>query len=369
MRYLSLMLDENNIRHVLKHARTQEVFRAVVQHFMDTGDTIGSRDLSKILSNKNISGISPASIRNELADLEDMGLLVAKHTSAGREPTNQGLQLFIDQMITVETPDLKTMAEIDKLRNKNNITLDTLFEQASEMIAGLSSYAAIVAAPHVDSGVKSIDFERLQTSGKILAVISFADGTTDNRLVNIPSITATDLEQVSNYLRSISGMTLKETREALAQEISINRVFLDALTESLESRGLISNDKKSGLYFVHGQSGLMTDEIMKDDDQLAQLRRVIDEIERKQNIDEILRLTEDSQPVRVFVGAKNQLFRHAGLSVVTAGIRGRDQEVLGALAVVGPTRMNYSRVVQVVEHSANAVSDVIQRLDRKAGLH
>jgi len=363
------MVDHQDILDALKNARTQEVFRAVVQHYLDKGEAIGSRDLSKRLEKTNLSGISPASIRNDLSDLEDLGLLTSLHTSAGRKPNDRGLQFFIDTMFTMDKLDAQTVQQIDSLKSKKDLSIDALFDQASQMVAGLSQYAAIVTAPRVDRAVKSIDFEPLQLSGKVLAIISFADGTTDNRLLDMPRVTATELERASNYLRSIKGKTLKEIGAALATEIREYRGLLDALAESLEGRGLVSSDKDSGLYFVHGQSGLLTDDILNDKEQKAELRRVIDALERKEIIGEILRATEDAQPVRVFVGAQNNLFKHAELSVVTAGLRGPDQEILGALAVIGPKRMHYARIVPVLNHSARAVSDVIQRLDRKAGLH
>ena len=332
------------------NARSQDIFRKIVDRYLETGSPVGSRDLSRMLS----VGLSPASIRNVMADLEDLGLIAAPHTSAGRQPTQQGLRFFVDAMLEVGAVNESDRSAISR-------QIET--QVHGGRISGLSHGAGVVIAAKSDMVLKHIEFVRLDaTQG--MAILVGQDGTVENRIVPLPpGLTTSALTQASNYLANLAaGKTIAEVRAAVRDQRAARVAELDELTQKLVDAGLATlseSNPQTPTVIVRGRSNLLNDTM--ESEELARMRRLFDELERQEGLIDLLGDADKAEGVRIFIGSENKLFSLSGSSVILSPYKDANEKVIGVLGVIGPTRLNYARIVPVVDYTAQAISAIMAR--------
>ncbi|MEQ9126434.1 MAG: heat-inducible transcriptional repressor HrcA [Alphaproteobacteria bacterium] len=337
--------------------RSREVFRAIVDSYMETGDPVGSRTLSRRLTTQ----LSPATIRNVMADLQELGLLRSPHNSAGRLPTEAGLRLFVDGLLQVGEISEAERGEIEGHIAASGLSLNQALEQASSTLAGLSSHVGLVLAPKTDRAVTHLEFVPLG-DGRALVVIVDENGQVENRVIDLPrGLPASALTEASNYLRArLAGRTLDESRLTIQQELADHRAQLGELTQRVVETGLaVWSDTDRGALIVKGQARLLDDVAAVAD--LERIRGLFDALEAKENMLRLMDAAESGDGVRIFIGAENTLFNHAGWSMVLAPYAGPGAKVLGAIGVVGPTRLNYARIIPMVDYTARAIGRMLNR--------
>jgi len=348
------------------NARSQDIFKKLVERYLETGEPVGSRNLSRLLD----LSLSPASVRNVMADLEDLGLIAAPHTSAGRAPTQLGLRFFVDAMLEVGAVDERERKEITKHieDTAQGGRLEDLLTEASQMLSGLSQGAGVVIAAKSDIVLKHIEFVRLDPL-RALAILVAQDGQVENRIVSLPpGLTASALTQAGNYLANlVVGRTLREARTALRQQRAEQLSELDELTRKLVEEGLatLSTNTVSSLptVIVRGRANLLNATMESED--LNRMRQLLDELESKDGLIELLGDAESAQGVRIFIGSENKLFSLSGSSVILSPYKDGNDKVVGVLGVIGPTRLNYARIVPVVDYTANVISTMMARKARQ----
>jgi heat-inducible transcriptional repressor len=329
--------------------RARDIFREIVDSYLATGTPVGSRTLSRL------GGVhlSPASIRNVMQDLEELGLLHAPHTSAGRVPTDQGLRLFVDGMMQAAVPTAAEAAAIEAEATRAGGSIEDVLARTTAALSGLAQCAALVAAPKAEPVIRQLNLVPLGP-GRALAVLVGADGGIENRIIALPEdLPAQALEQAQNYVNSrLSGQTLAEAVARLAAEIASDRAELDRLTAALVADGLASwsSDGASPILIVRGQAHLL------DDVDLERARALLEELEQKAELARLLDRAREADALRIFIGAESRLFALSGSSVIAAPYRGADGRVIGVVGVIGPTRLNYARVVPMVDFTANRLS-------------
>jgi heat-inducible transcriptional repressor len=341
--------------------RSRDIFRSIVESYLETGDPTGSRTLAR----QTALGVSPATIRNVMQDLELLGLIYAPHTSAGRLPTEAGLRFFVDSFL-----EIGDLAESERSSIEAKVhdasegrTLDSVLAEASQVLSGLSRSAGLVMATKADLRLKHIEFIRLEPQ-KALVVIVGENGLVENRVIAMPAgVTASSLAEASNYLNAkIAGKTLGEAREELKRLHNAARNELDLLAQQLVDAGIAvwagSTEKEPGRLIVSGHANLLDDRHAAEN--LDRIRRLFDELESKENLMRLLELTEDGEGVRIFIGSENRLFPLSGSSLVVAPYRDKNQRVIGALGIIGPTRMNYARIVPMVDFTAQVVTRLLR---------
>ncbi len=344
------------------NARSQDIFKKLVERYLETGSPVGSRDLSRLLE----SGLSPASVRNVMADLEDLGLIAAPHTSAGRQPTQEGLRFFVDAMLEVGAVDQRERERIERNieREAHQGSLEDLLTEASNTLSGLSRGAGVVIASKSDMVMRHIEFVRLDAQ-TAMAILVGQDGQVENRIVPLPpGLTASALTQASNYLASIAvGRTLSEARAALLAQRAEQRAEIDELAQKLVEQGLATLSAGTAAspptVIVRGRANLINDAMASDE--LARMRRLFDELESKDGLIALLGDAEAAQGVRIFIGSENKLFSLSGSSVILSPYKDANEKVVGVLGVIGPTRLNYARIVPVVDYTAQVISQMMGR--------
>jgi heat-inducible transcriptional repressor len=342
------------------NARSQDIFRKLVERYLETGSPVASRDLARMLS----VGLSPASVRNVMADLEDLGLIAAPHTSAGRLPTQQGLRFFVDAMLEVGAVDEDEKAQIAKQMHAPSGGIEELLTEASQLLSGLSHGAGVVIAQKSDLVLKHIEFIRLDAE-RAMVVLVGEDGTVENRVLPLPpGLTASALTQASNYLAHFAvGKTLNETRNAIQQQREATLHELDELSRKLVEAGLAtladSGTAAPPTVIVRGRANLINDTMASEE--IHRVRQLFDELESRDGLIDLLGDTEKAQGVKIFIGSENKLFSLSGSSVILSPYKDANQKVVGVLGVIGPTRLNYARVVPVVDYTANVISAIMSR--------
>jgi heat-inducible transcriptional repressor len=342
--------------------RPREVFRHLVDAFLTSGEPVGSRTLSQRLP----VSLSPASIRNVMADLESMGLLYSPHTSAGRVPTERGLRLFIDGLLEVGELAPEERATIEARVTAAGRGVEDVLTQATMMLSGLSRCAGLVVAPKQDPALKHIEFVSV-TPGKALVVIVGEDGQVENRLINTPvGLPVSALTEASNYVNSrLRGRTLDAARNEIRAELESERAILDALTGKIVAEGLAtlaapadaSRGSDEKILIVRGASHLLdTVEAQAD---LERVRTLFDDIERKNDLIRLLELAAQGDGVRIFIGSENRLFSLSGSSIVAAPYADAAGKIVGVVAILGPTRLNYGRIIPIVDHTAKVVGRLL----------
>ena len=340
--------------------RSREIFRTVVETYLETGEPLGSRNLSRQLS----IALSPASIRNVMSDLEHLGLIYAPHVSAGRLPTEQGLRYFVDGFMEIGNLTAQERSGIDaKVQDAaQGETVDSMLTQASQLLSGLTQGAGLVIAGKADVRLKHIEFVRLEAT-KALVVMVGENGNVENRILDLPpGLSASTLVEASNYLNAhIAGRTLSEARTAIAARLLSAKSELDELSKTLVDQGLATwagaTSNNQPQLIVRGRSNLL--ESMTAHEDLTRLRHLFDELETKEGLMQLLDLAEEGEGVKIFIGSENKLFSLSGSSVVVAPYRDSDQRIIGAVGVIGPTRLNYARIVPMVDYTAQVVSRIL----------
>lgn len=334
--------------------RSLEIFRHVIQAYMETGEPIGSRTLSKRLG----LSLSAATIRNIMADLEEAGLLYAPHTSAGRLPTEAGLRFFVHGLLEVGEITPAEQKEIDRTCQAKGRSLAQVLEETTSVLSGLSRCAGLVLAPKCDASLKHIEFIYL-SPGRGLVVLVTQDGVVENRIIEIPlDIPPSSLTEASNFLSAkLVGYTLNEVRQRIFQELDKQQGQLDTLTKTLIQTGLATWAGDESFLIVKGQSNLLQ-EIAGDDD-LARLKNLFDALEAKKEMMNLLDAAINADGVQIFIGSNNSLFAHTGCSLIVSPYKNGQGQIVGALGVIGPTRINYARVVSMVDYTAKIMSKLI----------
>ncbi len=343
------------------NSRSQDIFKRLVERYLETGAPVGSRDLSRLLS----VGLSPASVRNVMADLEDLGLIAAPHTSAGRQPTQEGLRFFVDAMLEVGAVDERERNAIARQIEETAVQgkVEDLLGEASQLLSGLSHGAGVVIATKSDLILKHIEFVRLDAQTAMVVLVG-QDGSVENRIVQLPAgLTSGQLTQASNYLASFTvGKTLSEARAALAAQREEHLAELDDLTRKLVEAGRATISDSGGAaptVIVRGRANLINDTM--ESAELERVRRLFDELESKQGLIELLGDAENAHGVKIFIGSENKLFSLSGSSVILSPYKDANEKVVGVIGVIGPTRLNYARIVPVVDYTAHVVSRMMAR--------
>jgi len=338
--------------------RSREILRLVVENYMATGEPMGSRLLSKKLDHK----LSPASIRNTMADLEDAGLLYAPHTSAGRLPTESGLRLFVDGLLQMGDLTTDERSAIENRCAASGRGFQEVLTEATSMLSGLSGHAGLVVAPKADAPLRQVEFVPI-APGRALVVMVNDEGHVENRVIDLPlTMSGSTLVEAGNYLsHRLRGRTIGEGREEIYTELSAQRAELDQLTSKVVEAGLAvwggGNTGASGTLIVRGSSNLLDDVSAIAD--LERIRALMEELENTEEMLRLIDLTHGSEGVRIFIGSENTLFRRAGCSLIVAPLQNQQQRIVGAIGVVGPTRMNYARLVPMVDFTAQVVGRLL----------
>jgi heat-inducible transcriptional repressor len=332
--------------------RARSVFRVVVESYLRSGAPVGSRTISQ-LSGLNLS---PASIRNVMQDLEEAGLLAAPHISAGRMPTEVGLRLFVDGMMQADEPSDEERAAIERGIGTNGPIEDAL-ASASAVLSGLSACAGLVLVPKQEPVLRQFAFVPLSRT-QALAVLVGADGSVENRVVAVPpGTTSSALIEAANYISAeMTGLTLGEAQARLSAEIGLGRAALDRVSRDLVERGLAvwsTDGAERPVLIVRGQANLIDPGAAED---LERVRQLLDELEGKEEISRLLDGARNGSATKIFIGSENKLFSLSGSSIIAAPYRAREGRVVGVVGVIGPTRLNYARVVPMVDFTAHALS-------------
>ncbi len=338
-------------------ARGQDVFRALVETYLGQGEPVGSRTLARSIS----ESISAATIRNVMQDLEFLGLLESPHVSAGRVPTELGLRMFVDGILEVEDLEKHELARIEHSLEGEASDRAAMLESAGSLLSHLTRAASIVLVPKSDAPVKHVEFVSL-SSDRALAVLVTADGKVENRIFRPPpGLTPSSMREAANFLNSIcSGQTVEDLVAAVKEEIPKRKQEIDDLSKQLIEKGLATwaeGTSPESRLIVRGRSNLL-DETVREED-LDRIRTLFDDLERKKEIVELLELAEQGSGVRIFIGSENKLFSLSGSSLVISPYINSEHRIVGAVGVIGPTRLNYGRIVPIVDYTAQLIGRLV----------
>jgi len=339
--------------------RSREIFRSIVESYLTTGEPVGSRNLSRILP----ISLSPASVRNVMSDLEQLGLVYAPHTSAGRLPTELGLRFFVDALMQIgdlNEGDRRSI-EAQVAGAGTNKSVEAVLTEASQMLSGLTRSAGVVLTAKINVRLKHIEFVRLEPE-RALAVLVAEDGQVENRVLNVPSgLPTSALTEAGNFLNAhIRGKSLAELRTEIETSLSQGQAELDQLTQKIISAGLASwsgGESQDRQLIVRGHANLLDDLHALDD--LERVRSLFDALETKRGVIDLLGRAERADGVRIFIGSENKLFSLSGSSTIVAPYRDNEGRIVGVIGVIGPTRLNYARVIPMVDYTARVVSRLL----------
>jgi heat-inducible transcriptional repressor len=341
--------------------RSREVFRHLVEAFLASGEPVGSRTLSQRLPQT----LSPASIRNVMADLEAMGLLYAPHTSAGRVPTERGLRLFVDGLLEIGELAPDERVAIEARMSGSGRRIEDVMIQATQSLAGLSRCAGLMLTAKQDSPLKHVEFVAVRP-GKALVIMVSEDGQVENRVIDTPAgLPVSALNEASNYLNArLAGRTIDTARTEILAELEGERAMLDSLTAKVVAEGLATLSHMSGqssgddkMLIVRGQSHLL-DSVEAQAD-IERVRTLFEDIERKNDLIRLLELAKEGDGVRIFIGSENRLFSLSGSSIVAAPYANAAGKIVGVIGVLGPTRLNYGRIIPMVDHTAKVIGRLL----------
>ena len=335
--------------------RSREIFRVIVDGYVATGEPVGSRTLSRRLG----QNLSPATIRNVMADLEEAGLLYAPHTSAGRLPTEAGLRLFVHGLLEIGRLAEDEQRSIESLCAARGKSLSQALEEATSALSGLSHCAGIVVVPKQERPLKHLEFVHLGP-GRALVVLVTEDGLVENRVIELPlGLPPAALIAASNYLNSrLIGRTIEEAQAEIVEEIASNKAQLDELTSKLVAAGLASWAGGEGsALIVRGQANLLEDVTALTD--LERLRTLFEMLETRETMLRLLDASKQGEGVQIFIGAESHLFGVTGCSVIIAPYHNSREQIVGAIGVIGPTRLNYARIIPMVDYTAKVIGRLI----------
>ena len=346
---MSLTIEELN-------QRSLDIFRSLVESYVETGEPVGSRTLSKRLG----SSLSPATIRNIMADLEDAGLLYAPHTSAGRLPTEEGFRFFVHGLLEVGDISEENRRKIEEHILSHGQTLDVVLSEATRLLSGLSSCTSVITAPKADTPLKHVEFVQVNADHALVILIS-EDGLVENRLMHIPKgVHSSTLTQAGRYMSScLKGKTLDDARAFMEEDLSQHRAHLDELTTKVVEQGLAvwAGGEAGGSLIIKGQSHLLDQ--VTDLNDLESLRALFRQLETKEAVSQLVNASIHADGIQIFIGSQSRLFELAGCSMVVAPYRNSNQTIVGAMGVIGPTRMDYGRIIPLVDYTAKMVGRLI----------
>ncbi len=337
--------------------RSREIFREIVQAYLDTGEPVGSRTISR----RGVS-LSPASIRNVMSDLAELGLIDSPHTSAGRVPTHAGLRIFVDSLMQTGEPGEDDKRAIEARLAGSGRRWDQVLSEASELLSGVVGGAGLVTTPTADAPIRHVEFVRI-SSEQALAVIVAESGEVENRILALPpGLPAAALIEAGNYLNArMKGRTLAEAREAVLAELRTRRAALDQTAARLIEDGLAQwsgeDPGRGRSLIVRGRANLLDDTRAAED--LDRVRQLFAELERSENLLNVLDTAHAGAGVRLFIGAENPLFSLSGSAMIVSPYMNAERRIVGALGVIGPTRMNYARVIAMVDYTAQVVGRLL----------
>ena len=340
--------------------RTREVFRRVIDSYLSTGTPVGSRTLTRDFSEK----LSAATIRNVMQDLEYMGLLESPHVSAGRVPTQQGLRLFVDSLLEVDPVTATDRQRLEATRFSNDPgDVSALLDRVGQTLSDITRGASLVLAPKHEAPIRHIEFVPI-SAGRALAVLVFDDGQVENRVFTPPAgLLQSSLREAVNFINAFAnGRTLSELRGKLRTEISSRRQEIDTIARDLVERGMATWENAGESHerlIVRGRANLLDS---ADSESITRIRELFDDLERKRDISDVLEMTERSDGVRIFIGAENKLFSLTGSTLVVSPYMNADSKIVGAVGVIGPTRLNYGRIVPIVDYTAQLVGRMLTGL-------
>ncbi|MBP6736696.1 MAG: heat-inducible transcriptional repressor HrcA [Rhodobacteraceae bacterium] len=342
--------------------RSREVFRRVVESYLASGDPVGSRTLTRSMSER----LSAATIRNVMQDLEYLGLLGSPHVSAGRVPTQMGLRLFVDGLLEVGSVAAEDREVMDSALASGEQDVTSLLDMVSATLSGVTRGASVVLAPKQEAAIRHIEFVSLSPD-RALVVLVFANGQVENRLFTPPpGQTPSSMREAANFLNALAeGRTLSELRRTIGQEIERHRQEIDVLARALVESGLAlwqNPGEQAERLIVRGRANLIDATEAQD---IERVRSLFDDLERKRDIADFLELAEAGEGVRIFIGSENKLFSLSGSSLVVSPYMNADRKIIGAVGVIGPTRLNYGRIVPIVDYTAQLVGKLLS--DRGAG--
>jgi heat-inducible transcriptional repressor len=339
--------------------RSREIFRLIVESYLATGEPVGSRNLSRILP----MTLSPASVRNVMSDLEQLGLVYAPHTSAGRLPTEIGLRFFVDALMQIGdlTERDRKAIEAQVAGSGQAKSVESVLTEASALLSGLSRAAGVVLTAKSNQRLKHIEFVRLEPE-RALVVLVAEDGQVENRVLNIPvGLPTSALIEAGNFLNArVRGRTLAEVRGEIERRLQEGQAELDALTQKIVAAGLASwsgGDSGERKLIVRGQAHLLED--LKALADLERVRLLFDDLETRRDVIDLLGRAEHAEGVRIFIGSENKLFSLSGSSTIVAPYHDAAGHIVGVLGVIGPTRLNYARIVPMVDYTAKVVSKLL----------
>jgi len=342
-------------------ARSRDIFRAIVDSYLRDGEPLGSRNLSRMLP----ASLSPATVRNVMSDLEQLGLIYAPHISAGRLPTQKGLRFFVDAFMELGdlSEDEQRIIQAQVKASGSGATLEQMLTEASQMLSGMSRGAGLVVAAKNEVPLKHLEFIQLEPA-RAIAVLVSQNGDVENRVVDLPpGVTLSQLTEASNFLNAhINGRTLAEAKAEIEKLKAETRTALDVLSQDLVEKGLAvwagGNGGLPAQLIVRGRANLLENVTAQADIQL--LRHLFEDLETKDGLMQLLDLAEGGSGVRIFIGSENKLFSLSGSSLVVAPYRDKNARVVGALGVIGPTRLNYARIVPMVDYTAQMISRMLR---------
>lgn len=337
--------------------RAREVFRLLVKGFLETGGPVGSRTLTRSMS----ESVSAATIRNVMQDLELMGLLDSPHVSAGRIPTQIGLRLFVDSLLEVDDLTEDDREKIDLTLATNEPDMGNMMDRVGAALSGITASASLVLTPKHEAPIRHIEFVSLGQA-RALVVLVFADGHVENRLFTPPpGQTPSSMREAANFLNALAeGLTISELKVRIKSQISLRRQELNILARALVQDGLAlweNQGHDQERLIVRGRANLLSEGA--DEAELERIKSLFDDLERKRDIAQFLDLAETGEGVRIFIGSENKLFSLSGSSLVVSPYMNSDRKIIGAVGVIGPTRLNYGRVVPIVNYTAELVGKII----------
>lgn len=336
--------------------RSREIFRHIVDAYVETGEPVGSKSLSSRLG----MSLSPATIRNVMADLEAAGLLYAPHTSAGRLPTEAGLNLFVHGLLELGDLSPVERQEIDVFCHDKGKNYSDVLEKATQALSGLSRCAGVVSAPKSESILKHVEFVNL-SPGRVLVILITEDGLVENRIIHTPpGLPPSSLVEAGNYLSSrLGGKTLREAKHKILGELEDNKAQLNQISSKLVEEGLAvwSGEGAPSSLIIRGQSNLLQD--VRQLEELNQVRNLFEALDTQKEILGLLDAAIDADGVQIFIGSENSLFQHSGCSLIVSSYSADNGRIVGAVGVVGPARLNYSRIIPMVDYTAKLISKTI----------
>jgi heat-inducible transcriptional repressor len=339
--------------------RSREIFRQIVESYLATGEPVGSRNLARIIP----MTLSPASVRNVMADLEQLGLVYAPHTSAGRLPTERGLRFFVDALMQVGdlTENDRQAIEAQVAAAGTSKSVESVLTEASGLLSGLTRAAGVVLAVKSNTRLKHIEFVRLEPERALVVLVS-EDGQVENRILSLPpGLPPSALSEATNFLNAqIRGRTLAEARTELERALEAGKAELDQLTQKIISAGLASwsgGESEERKLIVRGQAHLLEDLHALED--LERVRLLFDDLETKRGVADLLGRADTAEGMRIFIGSENKLFSLSGSSTIVSPYRDGQGRIVGVLGVIGPTRLNYARIIPMVDYTAKVVSKVL----------